>query len=113
MVELGQLERRHGDFQKRQVRVLAISNDSQEVARATQADFPHLGIVSDADQQMAKALEVIHHGAGPGRTDTNAPTTFLVDGTGTVRWLFRPDHFTQRLSPDDLLAAIDRAWPRK
>ena len=108
MVELGQLERRHADFEKRNVRILAISNDSQEVARATQADFPHLGIVADADQQMAKALAVIHQGAGPGRTDTNAPTTFLVDGNGTVRWLFRPDRFTRRLSPDELLAAIDR-----
>lgn len=111
MVELGQLERRHADFEKRQVRILAISDDSQEVARATQADFPHLGIVADADENMAKAIQVIHHGAGRDRADTNAPTTFLVDGKGTVRWLFRPGHFIQRLSPDELLAAIDRTWP--
>ena len=30
----------------------------------------------------------------------------LVDGSGNVRWLFRSDRFLERLSPDQLLAAI-------
>lgn len=113
MVELGQLERRSKDFDQRQVRVVAVSNDPPEVARQTQADFPHLVIVSDAEQNMAKALQVIHHGAGEGGKDTNAPTTMLVDGSGSVRWLFRPDRFTVRLSPDELLEAVDSTLPRK
>ena len=62
---------------------------------------------------MAKAIQVIHAGAGPGRTDTNAPTTFLVDGAGNVRWFFRPNDVLVRLSPDELLAAIDETLPRK
>ena len=35
------------------------------------------------------------------------PTTFLVDGSGNVRWLFRPERFLVRLSPAELLAAVD------
>jgi peroxiredoxin len=111
MVELGELEARHDDFAKRNVRIVAISNDDPATARDTQADFRHLKIASDADQNMAKALQVVQSGVGPQHSDTNAPTTILVDGDGTVRWLFRPDYFIVRLSPDDFLAAIDKTWP--
>jgi peroxiredoxin len=108
MVELGQLEKRYQDIAKRNVRIVAISNDDQATARLTQADFPHLTVVADTEQKLAKAFQVIQPEFGPGGTDTNAPTTFLVDGSGIVRWLFRPDRFIERLSPDELLAAIDK-----
>lgn len=89
------------------MRVFAISNDAPDNAKLTQANFPHLNVVSDADQNVTKALQVAHPGAGPHGQDTNAPTTILVDGAGTVRWLFRPDRFFERLPPGELLAAID------
>jgi alkyl hydroperoxide reductase subunit AhpC len=111
MVELGELEKRHEEFAKRHIRVVAISNDDQSTAQETQADFPHLVMVSDAEQKMARAMQVIQPGAGPHHDDTNAPTTFIVDGTGKVRWLFRPERFISRLDPDDLLAAIDETGP--
>ena len=47
-------------------------------------------------------------GKGPHGADTNAPTTFFVDGAGTVRWVFRPERFISRLSPDELLTAMDQ-----
>lgn len=110
MIELGQLEKSQAAFAQRGVRVFAISNDDQATAKLTQEKFPHLTIVSDADQNLARAMQVIHPGAAPDGGDTNAPTTFLVDGSGRVRWLFRPDRFLVRLSPQQLLAAIDEAW---
>jgi alkyl hydroperoxide reductase subunit AhpC len=112
MVELGQLEKRHQDFANRNVRVVVVSNDDQATAQQTQQDFPHLVVVADSEQKLAKALAVIHPGAGHNGEDTNAPTTFLVDGAGTVRWLFRPDRFVARLSPDELLVEIDRHLKR-
>jgi len=74
----------------------------------SQAAFPHLKIASDPDQAMARAFAVIQPGMGHNGTDTNAPTTFLVGGDGKVRWMFRPDTFFVRLSPDELLEAIDQ-----
>ena len=112
MVELGELERHHEQFANRDVRVVAISSDDQRTARATQADFPHLVVVSDVKQNMAQAMQVIHSGAGPHGEDTNAPTTFLVDGTGRVRWFRRPERFMVRPSPSEVLAAIDQTWRR-
>jgi peroxiredoxin len=107
MVELGQLEKHHDEFAKRNIKVVAISNDDPPTAAATQADFPHLVIVADTQQHLAKAMQVIHPGAGPGQTDTNAPTTFLIDCAGTVRWLFRPGQVIARLSAEQLLNEID------
>jgi peroxiredoxin len=107
MIELGELERRHQEFADRGVQVFAISNDDVETAEATQADMPHLKIVSDEEQNMANAFEVVQSGAGPEGGDTNAPTTFLVDGQGDVRWFRRPERFLVRLSPDEVLSAID------
>ena len=110
MVELGQLEEHHSAFASKHVRVIVISNDDPTTAQKTQADFPHLVVVSDADQKMAKAIQVIHAGAASNGDDTNAPTTFLVDGTGTVRWMRRPERYLVRLSPAEVLQAIDDTW---
>lgn len=113
MIELGQLEKNHEEFTKRGVRVFAISNDDEATAKLTQADFPHLVIVSDNEQSIAKAMQVIHPGAAADQSDTNAPTTFLVDGAGTVRWLYRPGRITDRIAPAQLLKAIDETLPTR
>jgi alkyl hydroperoxide reductase subunit AhpC len=108
MTELGELERAHEQFAGRGVRIIVVSNDNQKIAQETQADFPHLVVVSDRQQEIAEALQVLHRGVGPGGQDTNAPTTFLVDRGGQVRWFFRPKHYISRLSPAELLKEIDR-----
>jgi peroxiredoxin len=113
MLELGGLEKHNEEFDKRKVRIVVVSNDDQTSATMTQTRFPDLIVISDAQQNLAKAMQVIQPGMGPGGSDTNAPTTFLVDGAGYVRWHFRPDRFLARLSPDKLLAEVDETWPRK
>jgi peroxiredoxin len=113
MTELGQLEASWQEFEKRKVQVVVVSIEDQEAAKATQADFPHLVVVSDAEQKLAKALDIIHARSGPKGEDSAAPTTILVDGSGTVQWFFRPDRVLTRLSPSQLLAAIDKEMPVK
>jgi len=113
MIELGQLEAHRQEFEKRNVRVVVVSIEDQDAAKATQADFPHLVVLSDAERKLADAVEVIHQKAAPGGGDTAAPTTILIDGDGTVRWVFRPDRVFDRLSPEQVLAAIDREMPAR
>ena len=109
MVELGELEKHHADFDQRNVRLVAISQDDLENSKKTQDAFPHLQIVSDANHSMADALKLTDEAhRGEGGKETNAPTTMLVDGTGAVRWIYRADRFMVRLSPDDLLKAVDQ-----
>lgn len=107
MIELGELERRHRDFERRQLRVIVISIEGRDDAQQTQGDFPHLLVLADADRRLASAVDVIHAKSAHDGGDTSAPTTLLIDGDGLVRWLYRSPSVFERLSPDELLAAVD------
>jgi peroxiredoxin len=111
MIELGQLEGQWQELEKKKVRVLVVSVEGRKAAEATQAQFPHLVVVSDAQHQLTEAAASIHPHAGPDGGDTAAPTTLLIDGNGKVRWTFRPDRILVRLSPSQVLAAIDKKMP--
>jgi alkyl hydroperoxide reductase subunit AhpC len=108
MTELGELERQHAEFARRNTRVVVVSLERPSEAQQTQADFPHLLVVADAQGELSTAATVLHPHTAPDGGDTAAPATLLVDRQGTVRWTYRPDRFLTRLSPDDLLAAIDQ-----
>ena len=113
MIELGQLERRHEDFARRNTRVIAVSVEGPDDARKTQADFPHLTVLSDEGRGLSEAAGLIHPHAAPDGSDADAPTTILVDRHGTVRWLYRSTEVVARLSPEDVLQAIDTHMPGK
>jgi peroxiredoxin len=106
MTELVQLERHHQDFPKLKTRVIVASVEGLDDARKTQADFPHLTVLSDEAKSLSKAAGLIHPHAAPDGGDTDAPTTILVDRHGIVRWLYRSPNVIVRLSPDELLRAI-------
>ena len=108
MIELGQLERRHEDFARNNVRVIVASIEPPDEAIKTQADFPHLLVLADKGRGLSDAVGLVHYGSAPDGEDTAAPTTVLVDRTGTVRWLYRTGGVLARLSPDDLLHAVER-----
>lgn len=111
MSELGQLEAHHADFDLRNTRIVVSSLEGRETAAQTQAEFPHLVVISDQDRSLADAADVIHKQSAPDGGDTSAPTTILLDCQGQVRWVFRPDRVLRRLSPTELAAALDRYLP--
>ncbi len=111
MIELVQLERRHNDFPKRSARVLVVSVEGLDDARKTQADFPHLTVLADQGRSLSQAADLIHPHAAPAGGDADVPTTILVDRHGTVRWLYSSPEVIARLSPDEVLQAIDRHMP--
>jgi peroxiredoxin len=107
MIELGQLERRHEDLARRNTRVVVISVEGPEDAQRTQADFPHLTVLADQEQDLSRKFQLLQPGAAPDGKDVDAPTTILLDGRGVVRWLFRPSEIIARLPADDVLKAVD------
>lgn len=113
MIELGELERRHEDFARRNWRVIVVSIEGPDDAERTQADFPHMLVLSDQQRGLSEAVRVIHPHSAPGGADTSAPTTILVDHEGIVRWLYRPPSAISRLSPDEVLEAIDQVKVRE
>jgi peroxiredoxin len=108
MTELVQLERRHEEFPRRNARMIVVSVEGPDDARKTQADFPHLTVLSDEGRSLSEAAGLIHPHAAPDGGDADVPTTILVDRRGTVRWLYRSPSVIARLSPDELLHAIDQ-----
>jgi peroxiredoxin len=113
MAELGELEQHHADFDQRNTRVVVVSMEDPEAAKKTQGDFPHLTVVADAQKGLSGVADAIHQRSAPDGGDTAAPATLLVDRTGTVRWQYRPRRFLTRLSPQELLAAIDEQLGNK
>ncbi len=111
MIELGQLERRHEDFTRRNTRIVAVSVETTDDARKTQADFPHLLVLADEGRGLTDALALVHARAAPDGSDIATPTTIIVDRGGIVRWLYRTPGVAARLSPDEVVEALDRALP--
>lgn len=108
MIELGQLEGRHAEFSNRGLRVLLVSWEGREDAIKTQKEFPHFLALADSGGKLITAAGTVHAKAGPNGGDIAAPTTVLIDKTGVVRWLFRPDRYFSRITPDQLLVQVDR-----
>lgn len=108
MTELVQLEQRHAEFLKRGTRVVVASVEETDDARKTQADLPHLTVLSDAAMSLSEAAGLVHPHAAPDGGDADVPTTILVDRNGIVRWIYRSPSVIARLSPEALLDAIDR-----
>jgi peroxiredoxin len=113
MVELGQLEAHQQDFATRQVRVIAASPDSREDTAKTQAEFPHLLILSDADHKLAEAVNVLGPHRGPDGEMTNSPTTVFIDNKGFVRSIVRPQRFLVRLSAEEVLTKVDESLRKR
>ena len=108
MTELVQLERRHAEFPDRGTRVVAVSVEDLEDARKTQADFPHLTVLSDGARGLSEAAGLIHEHAAPDGSDADVPTTILIDRRGTVHWLYRSPSVIERLSPEEVIWAVDQ-----
>ena len=111
MVELGQLEKHHAEFAKRNVEVVVAAIEKQADAQKTQQEFPHLVVVADTDENLTNAVQVLHPDSHPEGGDTSAPTTLLIDGAGRVVWVHRPENYFGRLSPTEVLKAIDEKLP--
>jgi peroxiredoxin len=108
MVELGELEEHYYDFAQRGTRLMVVSLEGTEEAEKTKSDFPHLLVAADNKRGLARVVDVIQPDSAPDGSDTAAPTTILIDRKGIVRWLFRPGWYIERLSPKELLDAVDK-----
>lgn len=119
-VELAQVKARYGDIAARGVDVVAISVDPPETsAPLAERMGGAIEFVSDADGTLLDRLGVRDRDGLPGafakeRTsrDIFLPTTFLLDEQHRVRWVYRPDTYRVRATPDEILAAIDALGPR-
>ncbi len=95
------------EFEARGVRIAAISVDPVEInrdhCRRQGYTFP---VLADPDAAVIRAWDLIHEGAGPDGGAVSRPAEFLLDATGTVRWVNLSGSYTVRARPAQVLEAL-------
>ena len=92
--------------------MVAISTDAAEVTRQ---HCQKLGFaftfLSDPKAEVVGRFGLLHQGGGPEGADIARPAEFLIDSTGTIRWVNLTHSVTVRARPDQVLKAFDDLKP--
>lgn len=88
------------------IRPVAISVDAPEVSREMreQAGYTYT-FLSDSQAEVIRRYDLIHAGAGEGGRDIARPAEFLVDSSGTVRWVNLTENYWVRGRPEQFIEA--------
>jgi peroxiredoxin len=93
-----------GKFNEAGIRPVAISVDSPEVSRNLSQQqgytFPFL---SDPNTEAIRRYDLVHAGAGENGHDIARPAEFLIDSSGTVRWINLTENYWIRARPEQVL----------
>ena len=100
------IERNIEQLKAQGIRPVAISVDTPEASRnlVQQAgySFPFL---SDQNTEVIRRYDLVHAGAGENGRDIARPAEFLIDSTGTVRWVHLTENYWVRARPEEVLEA--------
>ncbi len=100
-------EERLAQFKARGVQIVAVSVDPPEVTRkhCRKQGFTYL-FLSDEKHEVIRQYDLLHQNGGP-EGDIARPAEFLIDSTGTIRWVNLTDDYRVRARPDSILQALD------
>ena len=88
------------------IRPVAISIDSPEDSRKlAEGQGYTFTILSDPKTEVIKRYDLVHAGAGENGADIARPAEFLVDSSGTVRWVNLTENYMVRARPEQVLEA--------
>jgi len=98
------IERSLDKFNEAGIRPVAISVDtpqeSRDLAQKAGYSFPFL---SDQKTEAIRRYDLVHKGAGISGGDIARPAEFLIDSTGTVRWVNVTENYWVRARPEQVL----------
>lgn len=96
------------EFDKRGIRVVAISIDPPEINKRQSQKLGYtFPLLSDPTTEVIRRYDLLHPGGGPHKENISRPGEFLVDSTGTVRWMKLTESIGVRTRPAEVLAAFD------
>lgn len=91
-------------FTQAGIRPVAISIDSPETSRDLMQDGGYsFTFLSDPKAEVIRRYDLVHAGAGEHGEDIARPAEFLVDRTGTVRWINLTENYFVRARPEQIL----------
>ena len=91
-------------FNEAGIRPVAISVDtpqeSRDLMQKAGYSFPFL---SDQNTEAIRRYDLVHKGAGITGNDIARPAEFLIDPSGTVRWVNLTENYWVRARPEQVL----------
>jgi len=104
--ELRSIQKNLDKFYAAGILPVAISVDKPETNREMLAQagytFPFL---SDPKAETIARYDLVHAGQGEGGQDIARPAEFLLDSSGTVRWVNLTENYFVRARPEQILEA--------
>ena len=98
------IERSLNKLSEAGIRPVAISTDtpqeSRDLVQKAGYSFPFL---SDQNTEAIRRYDLVHTGAGISGNDIARPAEFLLDSTGTVRWVNLTENYWVRARPEQVL----------
>jgi len=98
------MQRSLDKFNEAGIRPVAISVDppeeSRKLAQSQGYTFP---ILSDRNADVIRRYDLVHAKAGITGEDIARPAEFLIDSSGTVRWINLTENYWVRARPEQVL----------
>jgi peroxiredoxin len=105
---LRSFQRRLPELESRGIHVVAISVDTPEINRRQRQKLGYTyTFLSDPKAEVIRRYDVLHRGAGPKGADIARPAEFLIDSSGTVRWVNLTENIAVRARPEQVLKAFE------
>lgn len=83
---------------------MAVSADTPEETRDWLKSAGYtFTFLSDRNADVIRRYDLVHAHAGEGGRDVARPAEFLVDPSGTVRWINLTENYWVRARPEDIL----------
>ena len=89
--------------------MIAISVDAPEInGRQRQKLGYTYTFLSDPKAEVLRRYDLLHRGAGPKGTDIARPAEFVIDSSGTIRWVNLTENIGVRARPEQVLEAFEQ-----
>jgi peroxiredoxin len=93
------------EFAAQGIQPVAISVDPPDVSKSfKQRRGFTFTILCDPKADVIRRYDLLHIGGGPGEHDISRPAEFLLDSSGTVRWVNLTEDVRVRARADEMLS---------
>jgi peroxiredoxin len=104
---LRSFQQRLPELESRGIQIVAISVDTPEINQRHRQKLGYTyTFLSDPQAEVIRRYDLLHRGAGPKGTDIARPAEFLIDSSGTIRWVNLTENIAVRARPEQVLEAF-------
>jgi len=99
------IQKHINEFAAQRIKPVAISVDPPDVSKnfKQRRGFTFI-LLSDPNSEVIRRYDLLHVGGGPAKQDISRPAEFLLDSSGTVRWVNFTEDVRVRARADEMLS---------